>query len=383
MVLWVLNKRIVLWEWLIGVVVSLLTALVFQYLSVAGMTRDIETWSGQVVEPKQYSRWKEYYEYAVYRTETIHQTCTDSEGKSYDCSYTIQVFDHWEPTSRWHNEHWNVDTTLGSYSISSEKYQYLCKKFGEVKPVRGNRTTSEHNSRMIAGDPNDYIAVNKNHWIEPVSKTVSFENRVKAAPSLFSFGIVPTNISVFSWPETKDLFTTDRLLGTARQKISVLEWDQLNAVLGTAHKINLIMVGFPSGTPSDYGKWQEAKWIGGKKNDLVICFAAGENVEWVYVFGWTEKAIIKKNLESLLFDHPINSSIIPKIKDEVVLNYQIKDWKKFDYITIEPPTWSYWVFAIVLTVTQILLYIFFHKNDMDKNNSGYQIPIKRWGKLKL
>lgn len=380
MVLWLMDKEIVLWEWLTGAAVSLLTALIFQYVACIGMTDDIETWSGKVETAREYSRWKEYYEYAVYRSVPCKHSYRDSKGRSRKSHISDEVFDHWEPSSRWHEASWEVQTTLGSFSIDSLKYQYLCKKFGSVTTIRGKRTTSDHNSKMIDGDVNDYVAINQLGWIEPVSQTKSFENRIMASPSLFSYTKVPTNVNVFSWPKSTELFSTSRLMGTAREKISVLKWDQLNAVLGAAKKVNLIMIGFPSGTPSDYAKWQESDWLGGKKNDLVICFAGKpDRVEWVSVFGWTEQALVKRNLESLLLGNVVNEDLLPKIQNEVTANYVIKDWKKFDYITIEPPTSSYWIFFIVLIFTQVGLYIFFHRNPFGKENAGFK-PLPKWGR---
>jgi len=386
--LWLKDKKIVLWEWLTGCGVSLLTALIFQYVACIGMTDDVETWSGQVIQSIEYSRWKEYYEYAVYRTEyyyvTVDDYSTDNKGRTYRSGShreqrSREVFDHWEPTSCWHRATWNVDTSLGNHGIDEVKFNYLCHKFGDKHTVQGNRVTGEHNSRMIDGDPNDYVAFNLKGWIEPVSDTKHFENRIKASPSLFSFVKVPTNISVFTWPETKRLFDTTRLMGNARQRISVLEWDQLNSVLGPTKKVNLILIGFTNNTPREYARWQEAAWIGGKKNDLVMCYAGDNtNTQWSYVFGWTEKALVKRNLESLLLNNEIDHDLVSKIKNEVIANYEIKDWKKFDYITIEPPSWSYWVYFLVMIITQTGLYIFFHKNLFDKDNAGYR-PVPKWG----
>jgi hypothetical protein len=158
------------------------------------------------------------------------------------------------------------------------------------------------------------------------------------------------------------------VLGTAKSMISAYDWDVLNTQLGPTKKINLILVGFPAGTPSDMAQWQQAKWIGGKKNDLVICFAGGSLIskaDWVNVFGWTEKDIVKHDIESLFLNNPINKDLIPKIAGEVNANYVKKDWHKFDYITIEPPTWSYWVYIIVMILVEGGLYFWFHYNEFD------------------
>src|ERR1051326_3493002 len=223
--LWWKDEEVVWQEWLIGSGVALLTALIFQLTATMGMTHDIETWSGYGTQARQFSKWKEYYEYAVYRTEyyyvTVDDYTTDKKGNkrksgSHRERRSKQVFDHWEPTSRWHNESWTLYTTIGTYDITLDHFLSLCNKFDDNHPVPGDRTTSEHNSRMIGGDPNDYVADNKTGWVEPVTTTKSFENRIKAAPTVFSYVKVPTNINVFSWPENRNPFHSDRVLGLAK-----------------------------------------------------------------------------------------------------------------------------------------------------------------------
>jgi hypothetical protein len=126
------------------------------------------------------------------------------------------------------------------------------------------------------------------------------------------------------------------------------------------------MVGFDS-ADSGLGHWQEAKWIGGKNNDVVLTFGTdGTNVTWVYVFGWTEKDICKRNLETILLTNPLNNSILPVIEQEIRNGYVIKDWTKFDYISIEPPMWSYIVLIVIMVITQAGFWIWANMNEMDK-----------------
>lgn len=372
------DKQVCWWEWLTGSAVAFALAGIFQLIAGIGMTDDIETWSGQVTSARQYSRWREYYEEAIYRTEYYYTTetyyTTDSKGRSQShtrqVQHSRQVFDHWESRRRWHEAHWEVATTLGDYAISHDKYAYLCKKFNDEHPVEGRRRTSEHNSKMIDGDPNDYVADNRTGWIEPVSTTKHFENRVKACPSVFSFTKVPTNIAVYPWPKTTDLFTTERVMGTARAMITTLKWDQMNAVLGPTKRINVIIIGFGE-QGQDIMQYQQAAWVGGKKNDLVICFGGGSKTQparWCSVFGWTENEMVKQTLQSLLLETPINDNIIPQIASLVNQHYVIKDWHKFDYLTIDPPTWAYWVYILVLLATQGGLYYFFHVNEYTQDD---------------
>ena len=48
----------------------------------------------------------------------------------------------------------------------------------------------------------------------------------------------------------------------------------------------------------------------------------------------------------------MDNSILPAIEEEIRLDYKIKDWSQFDYITVEPPTWAYWVMILVMGLTQ-------------------------------
>ncbi len=361
-VLFIFSKRINWQEWIINSVVVFLLAGITHWVALAGMTADKETWSGQIVQSREYSPWHEYYEYAVYRTEIYYTT--DSKGNSQ--MNTRQVFDHWEPTDRWHNIHWhcwsNIDT---GYEISGEHHKALEVRFNDRHPEQGERTTSEHNSRMIGGDPYDYVANNHTGWVEPVTKLVSFSNRIKAAPSVFSF-VKPPVGTVSAYPRNDEPFVSDRLLGSATL-IDKLAFDQMNARLGPTKKVNVIMVGFGS-KGSEYGQMQQAEWIGGKKNDIVITFG-GVNTKptWVYVFGWTEKDITKRNIESIILKNGAVTSTLPIIEKEIRLNYALKDWSKFDYIQIQPPTWSYVVFGVVLLLAQGGFWFWAWNNEFTKD----------------
>jgi hypothetical protein len=158
----------------------------------------------------------------------------------------------------------------------------------------------------------------------------------------------------------------------------------MNSDLGPFKKVNVILVGFGN-KDSSYGQYQQAKWVGGKKNDLVITFGGGSKknpASWAFVFGWTEKELVKRRLESLLMNTPINDDIIPLIQKEIIQNYEIKDWSKFDYITVEPPTWSYWVFMFVLIGSQIGVWYMFITNGIDKDPHS-AIYNMNFNKLKL
>lgn len=359
-------------EWLISAGASFLLAGIFQLISYYGLTADYETWSGQIAQARHYAAWKEYYEYEVDRTEyyTTTEYSTDSKGRSHShqVQHSRQVFDHWEPTTRWHSDdyHW-WSTIQTDYGISVDQFNYISKKFGDLHAVAGDRTTMEHASRMIGGDPNDYISDNHTGWIQPVTKQVEFENRIKASGNTVYNFVKPSidqQKTLFQYPVNDNPYQSNRVLGTARNTISDLAWDQLNARLGAAKKVNLIIIGFSS-PDSMLAQQEESLYLRGKKNDLVLCYGDG----WTRVFGWTEHAEVMRNLEDILMSNKIDESILPKIEAEVRANYILKPWKKFDYLAIEPPAIDYLWYFLVLIVVEGGIFTWAMMNEMDKDES--------------
>jgi hypothetical protein len=373
-ILWLMNKRVVLWEVLLVTVVCFATAASFNYFAIKGMTDDVQTFSGRVCNATYQPPWLEYYEYAVYRTEyyNVTVTHTDSKGRSHTSTErrSRQVFDHWEPSTRNHGPEWSAtDTLIGSYGIQQPRFEDIKTKFGGVvEPHAGSRTTGSHNSRMISGDPMDYTTVNKTSHVYPVTTIKEWENKVKAAPSLFSFHKVAPGVPVFEYPKNDDHFTSDRLLGTAAG-VSQYKWDQLNADLGPSKKVNMIACGFAD---ADMGlaQEQEAAWIGGKKNDLVICFGGqSTKPKWVYCFGWTEQDLVKRNIETLVLNKGLTDATLPELNQIVVKDYTIKDWKKFDYLTVEVPFSKYIWLIVCVTLAGGGLIAFAMLNGIDKEGS--------------
>ena len=362
--LWIFDKQVTWQEWLGSAAAGFVLAGIMHLVAVAGMTDDVETWSGEISLAKKYGEWQEWYQEAIYRTEVYYT----GSGKDRQM-HTRRVFDHWEARTRWHREYWmlysNIDT---EYGVDKPEYLQVVKDFGDIQhPVAGVRRTMEHNSKMIAGDPNDYESRSVSGYIYPVTDLRHFENRIKAAPTLFSFVKVPSNMPVHTWPKNPNWRQSERLMGHASKLIDIKKWDDMNARLGPLKLVNVIMVGFIN-KDTMMGDWQQAKWIGGKKNDLVICFDMDtkDKVAWSQVFGWTEREDCKRNLETILLTNPINDDIIPLIEKEIRHSYIIKDWSKFDYITIEPPRWSYVVYILLMLMIQGGLYFWFHVNEFVK-----------------
>lgn len=367
LIVFIKRQEIALWEWLVSAGVAFVLAGIFHAIAFHGMTADEELWSGKIVLAKQYSAWKEYYEEAIYRTETT--TTTDSDGNTHTESH--QVFDHWEPETRWHSEYWVLYSDIDTeYNVSKDEYLATVKNFGgHTKSVKGDRTTGEHASRMIDGDPNDYETRPDNGYIMPVIDQRNFVNRIKAAPTVFSYGKVDPSEPVYEYPLLQDWHKSDRVMGSAQGKINQRLWDEMSARLGPSKQVNVIIVGF--GNQSiDIAMRQEAKWVGGKKNDIVICYggASPDKADWCHVFSWSEREDCKINLRNIVLENKIGDNLIPLIENEVKANFVRKNWHQFDYISIEPPTWSYITYFGTLILVQVGIWLYNFMNCADKDS---------------
>lgn len=354
-VFWVCSRKVVWWEWLGSGMLGFAVAVLFNVLSVAAMTADQETWSGQVTGVTYYPPWT-----AEWDTTT---TTTDSKGHTH--TTTTHHVQH-------HSESWGAEDTLGAVDVDKATYDDFRVRLGAK-----TQKVWVWKCNYSYGDHNVYPTSNTTGVCIPVQAWRSFENRVKAAPSLFSFAKVPKDVPVFEYPANSNRYASDRLRGTACA-VPLLEWDKLNARLGPTKKVNLIAVGF-HGKDSTLGQWQQAKWIGGRKNDLVICFDESAKPTWVYVFGWTEQDIVKRNLETLILQKGFDSKVLPEIEKEVRASYVIKDWKKFSYITVEPAGWMWWTLVIVMVLFQGGYWTWAFMNEEGKETVARRLHARVWG----
>lgn len=350
------SKEIHAGEWLAGAVVALIMAAGFQWAAVTGMTHDREVWSGQVESARHVPAWTEQYTRVVTRTV--------GSGKNMRTITELRTETDYNP------EHWFMVDTLGrTLNISEAEFNEI-RQITKAGVERQPGDRSNHiGGHMISGDPLDDVLVGLRE-VMPVVDTQNFENRVRAAPTVFSFPKVPPTVKVEQYPWPQGEFISNRVINAP---ITALEWDRLNSLVGPAVHCNAIIVYFKEGGP-EMAQWQKAAWVGGKKNDLVICYG-GKNpskAEWVDVFGWTEAELVKANLRTLVLKNQVNNQLVPQIQAEIMKNFKAKDWHKFDYISIEPPPWAYITFFITLSLFQAGTWWWFHNNAIDRHP-------RRWG----
>ncbi len=125
--------------------------------------------------------------------------------------------------------------------------------------------------------------------------------------------------------------------------------------LGETKQVNVVLVF----TNQDrlFAEKLKTKWLNGKKNDTIIVIGTKDypNIEWVYVFGWSNNQMLNIALRDDLIEHKVIT--VTGMRDSLTKNlnmyYSRKPMSDFEYLknSSEPS-------MVVLTTAFILTMIF-------------------------
>lgn len=371
------NKRVVWWEYLISSLVALGLAIGFNVYAYMSSTGDKEVISGEITSAHYIPSWTEYYEEAIYRTEYYQETewYTDSNGKSRSRTVTKsrRVFDHWESRTRFHPEICEKKSNINTeYSITRSEYNHILSKFKKQTSSRGIRYTMEHNSRMLSGDPMDYTAVNTTGYVFPVTAVSFWVNKLLKKNTIYSFAEVPENVDIPEYPIPSNHFISNRLIGTGFN-FQVQDLDIVNAKIGPAVHCNLIIVQFPGKTGITYSEYLKSKWLGGKQNDLIICIGGNPNKpEWTQVISWSESEKLKIELRQYVLEKGMTLETLKNMQSMIISGFKKRNWKDFDYIQIEPEMSDVFFYVFALLFSQIGIWWWIISNNHTRSDECFK-----------
>lgn len=293
-------------------------------------TYDEEVWSGQVTA-KEKDRVGCRHSYSCNCT-------TDSKGSmSCDTCYEHSHDFDW-------NVHTNIDETITIRTIDRQGLQ---------EPPRW--------TQVQLGDP--------------VSKTESFTNYIKAAPdSLFhKHDVKGFDHLIPTYPlEIYDYYKINRVLSAGVPVPDTASWNVslslLERRLGPQKQANVVIL-FVNTADRNYMQALESKWLGGKKNDIVVVIGstAYPKIDWADVMSWTDKADFKVMLRDELQKQGTvdRVAMLTAIDSLTMSHFKRKDMKDFEYLKyqIEPPIWVLTLAFIFGMIASLLSSLYFYRND--------------------
>ncbi len=328
--------------------IGVIAAAIVYACGLASQTGDTELINGEVVsKDSEHVSCSHSYDCNC-RQVRVPQTCSGS-GKNRTCTGggTERKCDTCYEHS--YDVDWNVRSNIGTFGISRVDRQ------GVVPPPRWLQTN--------IGDP--------------VAKTHYFTNYVKAVPESLFHAHAEMNgkfdSMVPAYPSSVyDYYKVDRALSVGVPVPDLKEWSNdislMLRKLGPQRQANVIVL-FVNTSDESYLHALEGKWIGGKKNDIVVLIGSTTypKIDWVAVSSWTDKALFKVQLRDDIFalgniDRP---AIIKAIESNTMKTFARKQMKDFEYLkySIEPPVWVL-TLAIILGMIASLgcSYLFYRNN---------------------
>ena len=353
------RKYLAWWEVVIPMIACIIFALIFKFGVEQIQITDTEYWSGLVQKA-------EYYE--PYET-WVHKTCsrTVKVGKTtttvyYDCSYCDD-----------YRARYYVTNDIGEqYEISKTKYDQLMKRWNAKPKLVDLHRNIDYSG--LCGEDGDKYEIYWDKKIATSEQSVSshyYENRIQAAHTAFDFvDITEGDIKeygLYDYPEISG-YSQKALLGA-----DSVPWLKPGEVK-TGNKLVEYVSGYWG--PRKHGKiWillfvdkpqlaahlQESYWEGGNDNDLVVCIglsSKSRELQWVKPFSWTPNRTLLVDLrEDLMQQGNFSFTGIQGVLEKNMSKYERKDFKEFDYVTVEPPTWAIIVtFILTIAITFGLCY---------------------------
>ena len=200
---------------------------------------------------------------------------------------------------------------------------------------------------------------------DPVSLTDSYINYLKASEhSLFNDSKLLNKYSdrVPEYPaKVYDYHYVDRVLV---DKVALPDADKWNLALanmvkelGSKHQVNTVII-FTSVDQQDYYNAVRQKWLGGKKNDVILIVGTPNfpDIAWVRVLSWTDNELFKVELQDDVYNLKKITTpepVISQMHDHIVKNFVRKSMKDFEYLKDEvspEPEWYAIAFLLALVL---------------------------------
>jgi hypothetical protein len=336
------KKAMAFWEFLLPFAASVVFILLAKALVQTVQTSDTEYWGGWAVRAEYYEPWNE-------RVSCSHAKY-DKDGKfeGYEHSYDVD----------YHPAFWQIVDSNGiEVRIDSGNFEALSRRWNsrQFVDLRRNYHT-EDGDKYVATFPGD------DALLEPITTMHRWENRVQASNSVFRYPNVDSKTQLqyklFQYPKLNGYLQQSILgdggptLGGANRRLEVL-----NARMGRDKKLRMYILVFKN-QPMQASIEQEALWQGGNKNEFVLTIGVDNDykVQWARAISWTPVESLKVEAREFIGetftdkDQPLDLHVVVDwMATSLGSQWQKKDFREYDYLAVEPPTWAV-VLVFILTI---------------------------------
>ena len=326
-------KELALQEGILAVIV-----IIMYYVMLSGQTGDTEFLNGSIAEKHRDTQGC-CHSYPC----NCHPVCSGS-GTSRSCSeHCDTCYEHS------HDVYWEATSTTGSqvyYDGCNSPHSDTPKRYDLI--YVGEPTTENHGyTNYIKGNPNSIL------------------RREAVSPNLLA--------QVPVYPEVFDHYHSLRVLDLGVVGIDVAsmnhEIDFMNAQLGAKRQVNIILI-LTKEPDLTFAEAIRQKWLGGKKNDVVVVVGMPSfpEIAWVDTVSWTQQETMKINIrDSILAMKTFDGhNVLGIIAYEIDNGFKRRHMRDFQYLSagIEPSTNETIALFLVAGILSIILSIINYQTDV-------------------
>jgi hypothetical protein len=334
-----------------------------------------EIWNYKGVEVEYQMQW------TTHETETYKEACgtervysrKDSKGRSQYTTRTKYVTKTRHFTRK-HGPYWFLKDENGDSTTIDESLYIKWKNiWNNEKQIGCHKGSSAGFDRSIDGPVFSCRWDNSFEKIMPLSSIHKYKNKVRASKySVMKFKSADEALQK-QYPRPADEGnSTPVFLYGAPVSISsddILILARTNAFLGARHQIHTILILFDSSQSMEVVSDIMNAWQGPNKNEL-ITFAGidkeTKKVNWVKVESWLDNTTINGYITDSILGQDFNCKLYSDTLKTVVPKYWFrKEFKDFDYLNIETPTYISVIVIVLQLITAIITIIICIKNKKD------------------
>lgn len=365
------RQDIKFWEPLVMIAVALICIIVSKAISEGVQVHDTEYWGHlgvAIIHEEPYS----------YMSTCSRSVCTGS-GKNevctteyYSCVQDVSRACYLAYLTRSDKGSGNK-MEFGTYRISYAKYKQIDERW-------------KHNGHKFKQVHDDYYN-RKNHggkhqvywdknWetAEPMVFEHSYTNKVQASDSVFNFEDVTEEdiktYGLYKYPDVSSGYESVTILDRFKNWKTDKYFRYMNGELGPRKQVRVWVLIFKNQSEIA-AAMQEALWKGSNKNEFIYCIGVDKdyNIQWCKIITWSEAQELKikaRNFVSTEMKAISEESLLDLGRWSTVnigLNFVKKDWKEFDYLTVEPSMAAIVITYIITLIVSLGVAIWTVKNQ--------------------
>lgn len=328
-------------------------------------THDVEIWNGWIAESTYFEEWVERVS-CRHPISCSHQDKNGNTLHSNDGYYHLYDEDYHSPYAETYSS--NGELIIRDIGF----HDYVTGQF------KNNQYVEIRRYAKLRGPGNKFVTryqAGSSNFI-PTAVEHGFTNYIKVNPTSLFVRVGQGNrfdALISPYPRVRSVAVCDRVIPMGISLPDIRLWNdnlaKINGRLGRKKQVNIILL-VVNTADSSYVHALEEKWLGGKKNDLIIVIGCAQypNIDWVRIVSWSKSEDLKVQLRDYILDIKSldqREKMLEVIEREVDARFVRRPMADFKYLMAgwQPSPGISWLFLLLGIGISIGLTIFFIHND--------------------